>query len=115
MNDIYPDKFYIEWLDSAMPRGWARLDEMDEPAPHECQTIGFMVSESESAVRIASSLILEEGQEQASGIIEIPRRAIKKIRRVEVKLEPVDWICTKCNKAEEMDITTGANSRELKA
>lgn len=76
----------IEWEDSQRPSSpWEWLDEYELPTAVRCLSVGFIVRESDSAIALAPNLgDLDQPREQASGIICIPRCAIKQM--IEIKM-----------------------------
>jgi hypothetical protein len=69
----------VKWDDSAAPRGWQRMDELVVDIVN-VDTVGFLVAEDRKTVTVAVSYVADEGQEQACGMVTIPKSAIKKMR-----------------------------------
>ena len=73
-----PKVILVEWIDAVCSAGW----EIDsKPELHPCTTIGFLITEDDDAVVIASTLSL--GSNNARMVI--PKSWIKK--RKEIKIE----------------------------
>jgi hypothetical protein len=74
----------IQWEDSARPIGeWQWIADYDQPQVVECVSVGFVISKTKQAISLAPNLGGVNGDKtQASGIIRIPRSAIKKIRTI---------------------------------
>ena len=71
----------VKWEDSARPiSAWQWVDEYQIPAVVECVSVGYLISETKTALAIAPNLgdVMCE-RVQASGIIRIPRSAVKKM------------------------------------
>ena len=68
----------VEWEDSAQPSSaWGWVDEISHPEPVLCQTVGFLVKETERCLLVALSIgdALSE-RPQANGVMQIPRSAV---------------------------------------
>lgn len=76
----------IEWADSGSHGMWVDLSELTEDFGVECVSVGWLLSENDASITIASHLALDiHGvADQASGDMTIPKVAITK-RRVLVK------------------------------
>ena len=74
----------VVWEDSARPiSSWQWIDEYEVPAIVECISVGYLISETENAVALAPNLgDTSRERLQASGIIRIPRSAVKKVVRL---------------------------------
>ena len=73
-----PKVILIDWIDAVCSAGW----EIDtKPELHPCTTIGFLISENDEAVCIASTLSLDSNNAR----MVIPKAWIKK--RKEIKIE----------------------------
>jgi hypothetical protein len=82
--ELLKNKFKIvrvEWEDSCLPISrWQWVDDYDAPEIVRCVSIGFLIADTKKAVAVAPNLgDLEKERPQASGIIRIPRSAIRKI------------------------------------
>jgi hypothetical protein len=71
----------VEWEDSARPiAAWQWISDYELPQIVNCISVGFLIAETKQAVAIAPNLgDIGEDDMQASGIIRIPRSAIKKL------------------------------------
>ena len=71
----------IEWEDSAQPvPGWQFLDEADYSDVVVCQSVGWLVGDSEGVKALAPNIgNMGEDGEQGSGIIRIPARCVKSV------------------------------------
>jgi hypothetical protein len=71
----------MEWEDSACPIGaWQWLDEYEFPDIVKCVSVGFLIAETEETLAIAPNLgDVTKERTQASGIIRIPRTAVRSI------------------------------------
>ena len=82
---------YLEWLDSHAARGWKTFEELKEDdEPLLCQTVGWLLAESKSAVVIVSSKAGggDTGStEVGSGCSTIPKVAITK--RLEIRSKKI--------------------------
>ncbi len=57
------DIVLIEWLDSHSGRGWQDLDELERKAePLYCQSVGWLIKETEDAKIIVPHLAGEENE-----------------------------------------------------
>lgn len=73
-----PKVILVEWIDAVCSAGW----EIDtKPELHPCTTIGFLITENDDAVCIASTLSLDSNNAR----MVIPKAWIKK--RKEIKIE----------------------------
>lgn len=73
-----PKVILVEWIDAVCSAGW----EIDtKPELHPCTTIGFLITENDEAVCVASTLSLDSNNAR----MVIPKAWIKK--RKEVKIE----------------------------
>lgn len=68
----------IEWEDSAQPSSvWGWVDELSDPVPVLCQTVGFLVKETERCLVLALSIgDASSERPQANGVMQIPRSAV---------------------------------------
>lgn len=71
----------IEWEDSAQPSSaWGWVDELSDPAPVLCQTVGFLVKETERCLVLALSIgDATSERPQANGVMQIPRSAVVRL------------------------------------
>jgi hypothetical protein len=74
----------VEWEDSARPiPAWQWISDFELPQTVACISVGFLIAETAQAVAIAPNLgDIGEDDIQASGIIRIPKRAIKRLATV---------------------------------
>ncbi len=70
----------VEWEDSRQPReSWEWIDESPTPRCVSCQSVGFVVAETDSALLLAPTLGFEaDGDRQMMGAITIAKRQIVK-------------------------------------
>jgi sulfur transfer protein SufE len=69
----------IEWVDSVQPlESWTYINELPDMKIVKCQSMGWVVQQSEDAVRIAQSIDSE--QKQVMGVVTIPISAITNIK-----------------------------------
>lgn len=68
----------VEWEDSAQPSSaWGWVDELSDPSPVLCQTVGFLVKETEHCLIVALSIgDATSKRPQANGVMQIPRSAV---------------------------------------
>jgi len=69
----------VEWEDSARPvPAWQWISDYEIPHTVSCVSVGFLIAETKRALALAPNLG-DVGQEQvqASGIIRIPKSAIR--------------------------------------
>jgi hypothetical protein len=71
----FPEIIYIEWWDALSDCGW---EDDVEPNVHPVLSMGFVVSEDDSAICIAAAL----SNEQSNSRLHIPKGWITKIKRV---------------------------------
>lgn len=83
MKAGYPFKLVqVEWEDSVRPvSAWQWADEYEIPETVSCVSVGFLIAQTSTAIALAPNLgdALQE-RVQASGIIRIPRSAVRKMR-----------------------------------
>lgn len=71
----------IEWMDSAQPLpSWRFLDDLPPVEAIRCQSVGWLVGETEQVKMIAPNI--GGAFEQGSGFIRIPVRCIMSIRKL---------------------------------
>src|SRR5215470_10149884 len=71
----------VEWVDSAQPvSAWQWADDYEMPQIVVCVSVGYLIAETDDAIALAPNLG-DIGREriQASGIIRLPRPAVRKI------------------------------------
>ena len=74
----------VEWVDSAQPiSAWQWADAYEMPQIVVCISVGYLIAETEDAIALAPNLG-DIGRErvQASGIIRLPRTAVRKISQL---------------------------------
>jgi len=79
----------IEWIDSSQPLpNWIHLDSLPSAKSIECVSVGWLVHSDKEVKMLAPNMgdMGSEDNMQASGIIIIPSKAVKRI----VKLEEVE-------------------------
>jgi hypothetical protein len=71
----------VEWEDSQRPLSpWQWVDEYSLPDAVRCHSVGFLIAKTKSALALAPNLgDVQHERAQASGIIRIPRSAVRKI------------------------------------
>ena len=74
----------VEWEDSARPvPAWQWIEDYELPDIVRCLSVGYLISETKSAIAIAPNLgDVAQPKAQACGIIRIPQRAIIKTWRL---------------------------------
>ncbi len=78
--------FLVDWIDSCGQEGWISKDNLQVHATM-CQTIGFLVGETDEAIALAlNRSTMGEGYRPYGEIICIPKVAIKKMRQLKVDL-----------------------------
>lgn len=70
----------VHWVDSAQPYGnWHHLDDLPALEVVVCQSVGWLVAESDDVLMLAQNLgDVETGNAQASGLMRIPRACVRK-------------------------------------
>lgn len=71
----FPEIIYIEWWDALSDCGW---EDNVKPNVHPVLSMGFVVSEDDSAICIAAAL----SNEQSNSRLHIPKGWITKMKRV---------------------------------
>ena len=69
----------VDWVDSCSHNGWIRSDDVAlQATPLKCQTVGYLINESKTAIAIAQNktMMTEEGYRPYGDIIHIPKSAI---------------------------------------
>lgn len=71
----------VEWEDSSQPVSeWQWIDDYKVPEIVNCLSVGFLIAKTKQAVALAANLgDLARERGQASGIIRIPKSAIRKL------------------------------------
>jgi len=71
----------VEWEDSSQPiSAWQWVDDYQIPEAVRCISVGFLIADTKRSLAIAPNLgDVEKDRVQASGIIRIPRSAIRNI------------------------------------
>jgi hypothetical protein len=71
----------VEWEDSQRPvSAWGWLDDYELPDCVSCVSVGFLVAESDRSIALAPNLgDIAQSREQACGIINIPRSAVRRV------------------------------------
>jgi hypothetical protein len=74
----------VDWEDSARPiPTWQWVDEYEVPSTVCCTSVGFLIAETNKALALAPNLgDTTQDRIQASGIIRIPRSAVRKMREL---------------------------------
>jgi hypothetical protein len=69
----------FEWEDSARPvSAWQWIDDYEVPQTVACISVGFLIAETKRALALAPNIgDIGREQVQASGIIRIPKSAIR--------------------------------------
>ena len=68
----------VTWIDASAESGWHKLPFPDKITCLICKTAGFIVTETDTAIRIACSMADIGGpEEQGSEIVTIPKVAIQ--------------------------------------
>ena len=71
----------VEWEDSARPiEAWQWIEDYDMPEVVACVSVGYLIADTKRAIALAPNLgDIEREQIQASGIIRIPRSAVRQL------------------------------------
>ena len=74
----------VEWDDSACPVSeWQWIEDYEIPEIVRCLSVGYLIAETKQAIALAPNLgNVERERVQASAIIRIPRKAIRRWRRL---------------------------------
>jgi hypothetical protein len=74
----------IEWEDSAQPiSGWQWAADYAMPEIVKCVSVGYLIAETKEAVALAPNIGgVGSDQHQVSGILRIPRSAVRRISRL---------------------------------
>jgi hypothetical protein len=74
----------VEWEDSARPiAAWQWISEYELPETVTCVSVGYLIAETKRALALAPNLgDIEHQAIQASGIIRIPRSAIRRLSTI---------------------------------
>jgi len=78
------DFVMVEWTDSVQADGsWCFLSELEDLSAAECQTVGWLLQDTES-VAIAQTRALPRNKDegQVCGVMTIPRCSITKITKI---------------------------------
>ena len=76
------DLICVLWADAHGPSTqWEYSERLDDTAPLLCESVGWVVDQSKTALRISSNRT--EDQEQLVGLFVIPLAGIKKIRKLQ--------------------------------
>jgi hypothetical protein len=78
------DGVFIEWLDSGSHEGWMPEHELPTDMP-VCRTVGFFYRENETGIWVV--LNHDTASDDVCGVIQIPKVAITKIRKVLLKYD----------------------------
>ena len=75
------DLVAVEWEDSARPiSAWQWVDDYELPQIIHCVSVGYLIAQTEEALALAPNLgDVGRPRIQASGIIRIPRSAVRKM------------------------------------
>jgi hypothetical protein len=81
MSRRKPKLARVEWEDSCRPVSeWQWIDDYEMPHVVRCVSVGFVIASKPKAIALAPNLgDLDQERIQASGIIRIPRSAIRKL------------------------------------
>lgn len=72
------DLVLIYWLDSRQPSAdWVRLDSMEPEGVCYCRSVGWLVSETETAVVLVPNIADVGNDPQGCGLITIPVKCIQ--------------------------------------
>jgi hypothetical protein len=76
-----PQIVKVEWEDSCQPIShWQWAQDYQLPEVVRCISVGFLISKSENAIALAPNIgHPDQERYQASGIIRIPKSAIRKM------------------------------------
>ena len=81
LNKIPYQIVHVEWEDSCRPVSqWQWIDDYEVPEIVRCVSVGYLIARTKKALAIAPNLgDVEQEKCQASGIIRIPKSAVKKV------------------------------------
>ena len=79
-----PPLVLVEWEDSTQPvAAWQFLDQIENAAAILCQSVGFLIHDGADAKTLAPNVgEIGTGRAQASGVVQIPTRSIRRIRKL---------------------------------
>lgn len=79
-----PKLVLVEWEDSAQPvSGWCFLHDAPPLEVVQCQSVGWLVGESDTALMLAPNLgDIETDSPQGSGFIRIPAKAVIRVGKL---------------------------------
>lgn len=69
----------VQWVDACSVDPWQQWDDL-EVGVLACRTLGWLVADEDDFIAVAGSI----NQNQACGIMSIPRECIKSITRIKV-------------------------------
>jgi hypothetical protein len=75
----------VTWEDSVQPvSAWRFLADLTGSTPVVCQSVGWLVERTKDALVLAPNLGFDDDGEptQAAGVVTIPARAVRKVRRL---------------------------------
>ena len=74
----------VEWVDSTQPVcEWRYTEDFELEDPHLHYSVGFVLAENKNVIALAQSLGRPDTEnEQAMGVMHIPKRAIRKRRKI---------------------------------
>jgi hypothetical protein len=77
----------IDWVDSIQPNGeWQYLSEFKVLQPINCVSVGYLICNKKEVKALAQNIgdMDNKNNIQASGIIHIPTKSIKKIKEIKI-------------------------------
>lgn len=77
----------VEWVDSKQPSPqWQWLNGFEAPEVSRMTSVGFLVQDTKTQISVALSLgaAASDGDVQINGVMQIPRRSILRMRRLNV-------------------------------
>jgi hypothetical protein len=78
MKNAKPKLIYLEWIDHwGMGGGWKDVNDIKDPGPMLCRSVGWLVKEDKEGYYLASGICLESGAPHSS-IQYILKVALKK-------------------------------------
>lgn len=79
----------LEWEDSAQPVDqWQWVDDYKAPEIVKCVSVGFLIAETKRAFALAPNLgDITRERVQASGIMRIPRSAVRRVVALSLMLD----------------------------
>ena len=81
MTPTYP-LVLVEWLDAHTVDPWTAFEELADADTMACQTVGWLLKDTEKSVIVVPHRTTQEGSPFGSGAIEIPRGCVTRVYRL---------------------------------